>query len=111
MGQILSTEIDPFNLYDRTAVALKEDGLIVGHVPMEHSKICYFFLKHGGSIQVEVMGTRRIIVIDVIRDFHGLFFYITYANLIFLSSQPHQSSSSTQFTKSECAERWSLNIQ
>ena len=39
MGEILSTEIDPLNPHNGTAVTVKDDGLIVGHVPMEHSKI------------------------------------------------------------------------
>lgn len=59
MGCKFETEIDDFNQHDRYAVAIIDDDQTVGHIPREISKICYFFVKNGGSISGEVTGGRQ----------------------------------------------------
>ena len=56
IGEKANTIREPGNSYDRFAVAvLEEDTLcVVGHIPREISKECYFFLRRGGVIVVEV---------------------------------------------------------
>ena len=58
-GEVLTTEPNPFNSYDTCAVSVKQGHIIVGHIPKEQSKICSFFLKRGGQIQVEVFDIHR----------------------------------------------------
>ena len=50
---------EPGNLHDRRAVAVHLDGVVVGHVPCEISKILWFFLKHDGKIMCEITGRRK----------------------------------------------------
>ena len=58
-GELLTTEFDPINPYDKNAVSIKKGHLIVGHIPREQAKVCRFFIKRGGIIQVEVTDTNR----------------------------------------------------
>ena len=44
---------------DRYAVALRKDGVIVGHVPRTISCMCTRFLSHGGTITSTVTGPRK----------------------------------------------------
>ena len=44
---------------DQYAVAVLKGGIIVGHVPREHSRTFYYFLRHGGRIHCEVIGHRK----------------------------------------------------
>ena len=44
---------------DKYAMALKLDGKTIGHIPMFLSKIAYFFLKNGGTLEVEINGPRQ----------------------------------------------------
>ena len=51
----------PGNVHDRHAMAVyrkDEPGNIVGHLPREIAKTCYFFNKHDGKITGEVTGCR-----------------------------------------------------
>ena len=64
------TEIESLKV-DRYACAVKKKPLVssilinpqaivtVGHVPLEVSKLCYFFMQHGGRITGKVIDTKR----------------------------------------------------
>ena len=43
----------------RPAVCVRKEGTIVGHVPVEYSRIFYFFLLHNGRISCEVIGHQK----------------------------------------------------
>lgn len=58
MNELLVCETEPGNMYDKHAVAVKRDGEIIGHVPMEHSKVYKFFLKRGGRVTATVTGPK-----------------------------------------------------
>ena len=49
---------EPTNEKDRYAVALKQAGTIVGHLPKRISRMCSLFLR-GGEIICTVTGSRR----------------------------------------------------
>ena len=53
IGEILDCEIEPENDYDKYAVAV-----LVGHVPIELSKIFYKFLSQYGQIEAKCIGSR-----------------------------------------------------
>ena len=58
-GEVLTTSQERGNVHDRFAVAVKKERLTVGHLPIEISKLCWFFIRRGGTITCEVTGTRR----------------------------------------------------
>ena len=59
IGDILFCETESDNNFDKYAVAVKTDnGELVGHVPIEHSKVFTDFLKDYGDIEVECIGCR-----------------------------------------------------
>ena len=59
IGEILDCEIEPENDHDKYAVAVKnKDGVLVGHVPIELSKIFNKFLSQYGQIEAECIGSR-----------------------------------------------------
>ena len=41
------------------AVAIRKGTLTIGHIPAEISKVCWFFLRHGGTIKCRVSIDRR----------------------------------------------------
>ena len=43
-------EREPSNEHNRYAVASKNDGVIIGHLPQRISRSCSLFLKRGSSI-------------------------------------------------------------
>ena len=62
IGSILTSEPEksPGALVeDRYAIAIISNNQTVGHVPKFLSKLTFFFLKHGGTLTVKVMGERR----------------------------------------------------
>ena len=59
IGERFETELQDFNEHDRYAVAVEVEGDTVGHVPLEVSKICHYFIKDGGSITGQVIGKRQ----------------------------------------------------
>ena len=59
IGQQLPVFQEPSNQHDKRAVAVFNDGIIVGHVPRELSKVLWFFLKHDGKIICEITGRRK----------------------------------------------------
>ena len=58
IGQVLQTSTEE-NGHDRFAIAVKKDDIAVGHVPREHSKVEWYFLRHGGEISCEITGRRK----------------------------------------------------
>ena len=47
------------NVLDRYAVKVMKSDEIVGHLPKKISTLCSLFIRRGGSIKCEVMGSRR----------------------------------------------------
>ena len=47
------------NIHDPSAVAIRKDGSVVGHVPRALSAVCSSFICHGGLILCRVSGSRR----------------------------------------------------
>ena len=44
---------------DRYAIAVVDDGVVVGHLPRKISLVCSLFIKRGGTIMCEVTDRRR----------------------------------------------------
>ena len=40
-------------------MSVMKEGRVVGHLPREVSKVAWYFLKRGDTINVEVIGRRR----------------------------------------------------
>ena len=59
VGEVLTVAREAGNTEDRFAVAVTKDDMVVGHVPCEFSKLCWHFLRHGGTIACEVTGRRK----------------------------------------------------
>ena len=61
IGEKATTVREPGNEHDRFAVAVLEDEMLctVGHLPREISKECFFFIRRGGVIGVEVTVPRQ----------------------------------------------------
>ena len=59
IGKQLMVERKHGNKHDVNAVAVKEDGVIVGYLPQAISHISWFFLKHGGHIVCWVTRKQR----------------------------------------------------
>ena len=61
MGEKAKTIRETGNNHDRYAIAVLEDDTLctVGHLPMEMSKECFYFIRRGGIINVEVTGPRQ----------------------------------------------------
>ena len=55
-GEILKCERETSNRHDPFAVAIRKDGIMVGHVPQKISTICSLFLRRCGVIQCEITG-------------------------------------------------------
>ena len=58
-GELLSCERQPGNLHNPSAVAVKKESTVVGHVPRVISTICSIFIRRGGTIVCQVTGRRR----------------------------------------------------
>ena len=59
VGEELSTLQEPGNPEDSFAVAVTKGGIVVGHLPREISKTCFYFINHGGDISCKVIGNRQ----------------------------------------------------
>ena len=60
LGEVMQAEREEDNDKDRYTVAILKDGdVVVGHVPRSFSRIFYFFLRYGGSIECKVTGHRK----------------------------------------------------
>lgn len=60
-GQVLQASAETGNPEDRHAVALKRtgEGVTLGHMPRELSKVSWFFLRHDSGISCEITGRRK----------------------------------------------------
>ena len=59
IGEILICKMEPNNRHSKYAVVVKnEDDRIVGHVPIELSKLFFKFLSECGKIEAECIGSR-----------------------------------------------------
>ena len=59
VGELMMCKIEENNDHDKYAVAVKnESGQIVGHVPIEISKIMRKFIRDYGEVEVECIGHR-----------------------------------------------------
>ena len=45
IGDLLGVEVEETNIHDRFACAVTANGQTVGHVPLEFSRIVYYFIK------------------------------------------------------------------
>ena len=62
IGEVLHCEAENDNEFDKNAVALKnENGHVVGHIPIELSKVFVKFLQNYGEIEGECIGSRYIL--------------------------------------------------
>jgi len=50
---------EPLNEHDRYSVAVKKDGIIIGHLPRKVSRLFSLFLRRGGCISCTVTGRRQ----------------------------------------------------
>ncbi len=58
IGEELVCGREPTNMADRYAVAVLKQETVIGHLPRKISKVCFLFLRIGGSICCTVMGSR-----------------------------------------------------
>ena len=59
IGDIVCCKIEPENRRDKFAVAVINNDVVVGHIPREHSRVCYYFLVRGGHIHCTITGKHR----------------------------------------------------
>ena len=60
IGESLQVHCQGNNSHDAYAVATSRNGNVVGHVPIEFSRVTWYFLQHGGRISCEITGRRKI---------------------------------------------------
>ena len=60
IGEELPAEREENNEHDEHAVAVRKNGVIVGHVPRSFSRVSWFFLRHGGDITCRITGKRKL---------------------------------------------------
>lgn len=56
INEEVTARIEEDNKHDKNAVAFLKNSEIVGHVPLEYSKVCKFFIKRGGTLKAKVIG-------------------------------------------------------
>ena len=59
IGDKFNAEIQVSNRHDRYTVAVKVNQDMVGHVPREISKVLFYFIKNGSTVDGEVCGKRQ----------------------------------------------------
>ena len=62
VGDLLHCIQEPTNEHDRFAVACVREGTeapVVGHLPREIARTCFYFLEHNGTIEACVTQSRR----------------------------------------------------
>ena len=59
VNEVLLLRRETGNEHDEYAVAVLKASTVVGHVPREISRICWFFLRRGGQITCSITGHRR----------------------------------------------------
>ena len=65
MGEELRFQIEEDNIFDEFVVAVFKDENIIGHVPQELARTCWYFLKKRySSMTCWITGQRRLSEID-----------------------------------------------
>ena len=65
MGEELNVQIEDSNIFDEFAVAVFKDGIVVGHIPREMARTCWYFLKKRHSrMSCKITGHRRLSEIE-----------------------------------------------
>ena len=65
MGKELHAQTEDSNIFDEFAVAVFKDGIVVGHVPRELARTCWYFLKKWHSCMIcKITGHRRLSEIE-----------------------------------------------
>ena len=65
MGEELNVQIEDSNIFDEFAVAVFKDGIVVGHIPRELARTCWYFLKKRHSrMSCKITGHRRLSEIE-----------------------------------------------
>ena len=59
IGEILFCDREEDNSEDSFAISVIKDGNIVGHAPREESRIVWYFIEHGVSIDCRIIGRRK----------------------------------------------------
>ena len=59
IGKELSTVWETASMHDHFAVTIRKDALTIGHVPAEISKVCWFFLRCGGTMKCRASTDRH----------------------------------------------------
>ena len=59
VGEVLTCEREAQNENDRYAVAVKKDGVVIGHLPRKVSRVCSLFIRRGGRLCCTVTGIKR----------------------------------------------------
>jgi len=57
-GENLECFREVCNIHDPSAVAIRKDDSVVGHIPRAISAACSSFIRHGGLILCRVSGSR-----------------------------------------------------
>ena len=59
IGEELQTAQEPENGHDPFAVAVLKEGVIVGHVPRDISRVCWYFLERNNTITCRITDKRQ----------------------------------------------------
>ncbi len=59
VGEVLQVRTEGGNDHDEDAVAVINDGTVVGHVPHSMSRLCWFFLQRGNEMSCCITGHRK----------------------------------------------------
>ena len=59
VGEELATEPEPGNNEDSFAVSVVKAGVVVGHLPRQHYRIFWYFIRRGGTIMCTLTRDRE----------------------------------------------------
>lgn len=59
LNEELTTAQEPSNPEDKYAVSIVKNDTVVGHIPRELSKTCWYFIQRDGEILCTVTGNRQ----------------------------------------------------
>ena len=59
IGEELQTIQEQNNVHDRFAVAVVKEGITVGHIPRDMSRVCWYFLGRHNTITCKIIDKRR----------------------------------------------------
>ena len=58
IGEELQTIQEQNNVHDRFAVAVVKEGITVGHIPRDMSRVCWYFLGRHNTITCKIIDKR-----------------------------------------------------